>query len=61
VTTAGFSVASNTCGSSIATGAHCNVGVTFSPTASGSATGTLTFTDSAGNGSQIVSLSGSGR
>jgi len=37
----------NTCGTSIAAGASCTIGVTFSPTAVGSATGTLTFNDSA--------------
>lgn len=60
VTSAGFSIASNTCGASIAAGANCAIGVTFSPTAVGSATGTLTFTDSAGNSPQVVSLSGTG-
>ena len=56
-----FTVASNTCGSSIAAGASCTVGVTFSPTATGAATGTLTFTDNAPNSPQTVSLSGTGR
>lgn len=59
-TSTGFAVASNTCGTSIAGGARCTVGVTFSPTASGAATGTLTFTDNAGNSPQIVSLKGTG-
>jgi hypothetical protein len=36
------------------------VGVTFSPTAVGSATGTLTFNDSVMNSPQTVSLSGTG-
>jgi hypothetical protein len=56
-----FTVASNTCGSSIAAGASCTVGVTFSPTATGATTGTLTFTDNAPNSPQTVSLSGTGR
>jgi hypothetical protein len=60
-TSAGFSVASNTCGTSIAAGGTCTVGVTFSPTATGSASGTLTFTDDAANSPQIVSLTGTGR
>ena len=55
-----FAVASNTCGTSVAAGASCTVGVTFSPTAVGSATGTLTFNDSAITGPQTVSLSGTG-
>jgi sugar lactone lactonase YvrE len=57
---AGFGVASNTCGASIAAGANCAVGVTFSPTAIGAATGTLTFNDSAPSSPQTVSLSGTG-
>jgi hypothetical protein len=59
--TAGFAVASNTCGASIAVGANCTVGVTFSPSVAGAATGTLTFTDSAANSPQVVNLSGTGQ
>ena len=47
VASTGFALASNTCGANIAAGASCTVGVTFSPTAAGQVTGTLTFTDSA--------------
>ena len=36
------------------------VGVTFSPTAPGAATGTLTFTDNAESSPQMVNLSGTG-
>ena len=61
VTSAGFAVFSNSCGTSIAAGANCRVGVTFSPTATGAVTGTLTFTDDAANGPQTVSLTGTGR
>ncbi|GAA3451920.1 choice-of-anchor D domain-containing protein [Dactylosporangium matsuzakiense] len=50
----------NTCGSSIAVGASCTVTVRFTPTASGSRTGTLTVTSSANNSPATVSLSGSG-
>ncbi len=56
-----FSVAGNTCGASIAAGAHCTVGVKFSPTASGVATGALTFTDDAANSPQTVNLTGTGK
>jgi 6-phosphogluconolactonase (cycloisomerase 2 family) len=59
-TTGDFSIATNTCGSSIAAGANCKVGVTFIPTLTGIRTGTLTFTDSAANSPQIVNLSGTG-
>ena len=57
----GFAVASNTCGATIAAGANCTVGVTFSPMATGPVTGTLTFTDSAVTSPQIVTLSGTGQ
>jgi uncharacterized repeat protein (TIGR03803 family) len=60
VASAGFQVASNTCGASIGAGDTCTVGVTFSPTAAGAATGTLTFTDGATNSPQVVSLTGTG-
>jgi hypothetical protein len=60
VASAGFAVASNTCGASIAAAATCTVGVTFKPTAQGAVSGTLTFTDSAANSSQTVSLTGTG-
>jgi hypothetical protein len=59
-TTGDFAIASNTCGTSVAAGAACKVGVTFSPTATGALTGTLTFSDSAPTSPQIVSLTGSG-
>src|SRR5277367_3707709 len=47
-----FAIASNTCGTSVAAGAACKVGVTFSPTATGARTGTLTFADPASNSPQ---------
>ena len=55
-----FAIAGNTCGSSVPSGARCTVGVTFSPSATGSVSGTLAFTDAASNSPQTVSLSGSG-
>lgn len=61
VTSTGFAVASNTCGTTVTAGANCTVGVTFTPTVSGAATGTLTFTDSAGNSPEVVKLSGTGQ
>jgi hypothetical protein len=61
VRTTGFAVASNPCGASIAGGSGCTVGVTFSPTATGAVTGTLTFTDSAPGSPQSVNLLGTGR
>ncbi len=57
---AGFSVATNTCGASIGAGATCTLGVTFSPAALGAVAGTLTITDSAANSPQTVNLTGTG-
>lgn len=53
----------NTCGTSIATGANCVITVTFKPTAVGSLTGTVVVTDNAGNvtgTTQSASLAGTG-
>jgi hypothetical protein len=50
----------NTCGSSVAVGASCDISVTFEPTASGTRTGTLTITDNANPTTQAVSLTGMG-
>jgi len=58
--TGDFAIASNTCGTSIAAGATCTVGITFSPTAIGARAGTLTYTDDAVNSPQTVSLAGTG-
>ncbi len=55
-----FAIASNTCGASLAGSASCTVSITFKPTATGSRTATLTFTDAAGNSPQTVALSGTG-
>ncbi len=60
VTSGDFAMASNTCGTGIAAGAKCTVGVTFSPTAGGARAGALTFTDNAANSPQSVSLTGTG-
>lgn len=50
--------ATNTCGGPVAAGNSCSVQVTFTPTASGSQTGTLTITDNAPNSPQTVALAG---
>ncbi|MGH9072287.1 MAG: cell wall-binding repeat-containing protein, partial [Acidimicrobiales bacterium] len=55
-----FAIFSNTCtNATVVPNASCTVGVTFAPSASGSATATLTFKDNASNSPQTVSLSGS--
>jgi len=51
---------SNTCGGSVAAGANCTISVTFTPTAIGSRSGTLTITDDATGSPQTVALSGTG-
>jgi hypothetical protein len=50
----------NTCGASIAAGAGCTISVTFSPTAVGSRTGTVTISDNIIGSPQTVALSGTG-
>ena len=50
----------NTCGSSLAAGASCEISVTFTPTVVGTQDGTLTITDNASGSPQTVSLSGTG-
>lgn len=50
----------NTCGNSVAAGKTCMIAVTFTPTATGSRTGTLTVTDNASGSPQTASLSGVG-
>lgn len=50
----------HTCPSSFPSGASCTINVTFHPTASGSATGTLSVNDNASGSPQTVSLTGAG-
>jgi hypothetical protein len=50
----------NTCGSSIAANGSCTVSVTFTPTASGAASGTLSVNSSAPGSPLTVALSGTG-
>ena len=53
---------STTCSTSspVAASGTCTIAVTFSPTAIGSRTGTVTISDNAGGGTQTITLSGSG-
>jgi hypothetical protein len=51
----------NACGSTVAVGTSCAVGVFFDPTASGTRPGTLTINDNAPGSSQTVALSGTGQ
>jgi len=50
----------NNCGSSVAAGGNCTINVTFTPTAAGSRSATLTVTDSASNSPQTAGVSGTG-
>jgi hypothetical protein len=58
-TTGDFSQTS-TCGTSIAAGASCTVSVRFTPTASGTRTGSLTIASNASNSPATVALTGTG-
>jgi len=50
----------NSCGTSLASGASCTIAVTFTPTTTGILSGTITVTDSASSGTQTIPLSGTG-
>ncbi len=50
----------NNCGSSLAVNATCTINVTFTPTAGGSRTGTVTLTDNSPDSPQSVTLTGTG-
>ncbi|PYV32981.1 MAG: hypothetical protein DMG22_11565, partial [Acidobacteria bacterium] len=63
VTTSGDFAETNTCGGSVAVGASCSVSVTFTPTAIGVRSGTLTITDNniaVAVGTETVALTGTG-
>jgi hypothetical protein len=52
---------STPCGSSVAAGSYCLIGVFFDPTAIGAKTGTLSVTDNAAGSPQTVTLTGTGQ
>jgi len=60
IATSGDFAETNSCGASLPNGANCTISVTFTPTASGTRTGTLTIADNAAGSPQTVSLSGTG-
>ncbi|MBS2961994.1 choice-of-anchor D domain-containing protein [Actinocrinis puniceicyclus] len=60
ISTSGDFAQSNNCGGSIAAGSSCTVNVTFTPTATGSRTGTLSIASNAPGSPATVALSGSG-
>jgi hypothetical protein len=60
LTTTGDFAQTNTCGAPVTPGTNCMTQVTFTPTAQGSRTGTLSIADNASGSPQIVMLSGIG-
>jgi hypothetical protein len=50
----------NTCGTGIQPGGSCTISVTFTPTAAGTRTGSITINDDGGSGTQTISLTGTG-
>jgi uncharacterized repeat protein (TIGR03803 family) len=60
ITTSGPYAQTNTCGSGFTGSGRCTISVTFTPTAPGTQTGTLTVTDSGAASPQTVSLTGVG-
>jgi hypothetical protein len=60
IATTGDFAETSTCGTSIAAGASCTVSVTFTPTASGTRTGSLTIASNASNSPSTVALTGTG-
>jgi hypothetical protein len=59
-TNAGDFAQTNTCGSSVAAAANCTISVTFTPSASGTRTASLSITDNASGSPQTVSPTGTG-
>ena len=59
VITGDFAIGNNTCGSTLAASTACAISITFTPTASGQRSGTLSITDSAGT--QTAQLTGTGQ
>lgn len=60
INTADFAIASNTCGTTLASKASCTIGVTFAPQSINARKGTLVIIDSDPTSPQIVGLSGTG-
>jgi hypothetical protein len=58
--TTGFSVASSTCSGTLAVGSSCAIGVNFTPSVAGAASGTMTVLVGSSNQTYTVSLSGFG-
>jgi hypothetical protein len=55
-----FAISANTCGPTVAPGANCSIGITFTPLASSARAANLTFADNASTSPQSVTLTGKG-
>jgi uncharacterized repeat protein (TIGR03803 family) len=60
-TSGDFAVSATTCGLSLPAKAACTISVTFTPTQTGTRSGQLQVSDSAGNSPQTASLTGTGK
>jgi hypothetical protein len=60
ITASGDFAQTNNCGTTLAVGASCTINVTFTPTAAGARTGSVTVSSNAVNSPTTISLSGSG-
>jgi hypothetical protein len=60
ITSSGDFAETNTCGASLPAGMTCTISVTFTPTAMGARTGTITVTDDANGSPRTVPLTGTG-
>jgi hypothetical protein len=60
IATSGDFASVSSCGTTLSAGASCGVSVTFTPTATGSRTGTLSFVDDASGSPHLVTLTGTG-
>ena len=59
-TNSGDFAQTNNCGSSVGAGANCTISVTFTPTATGPRSASLTITDNASDSPQTIGLTGTG-
>jgi len=60
ISSAGDYAQSNTCGTGVAVGGNCTIQVTFTPTTTGSRSGSVSITDNAAGSPQQITLTGNG-
>lgn len=60
ITTNGDYAQTNNCGTSLGVGSSCTINVTFTPTAKGLRTGSVTINDNSINGPHVITASGNG-